>query len=104
MIFELLDFFCHQKNCGEICKIFEKVFNDLKTKKKVADYEIVVNKARGNTSLPSHKTPLDEIYIYSGKEHYIFNENLTLRNQIESIEKKYTMDFLFYFVTYRYEN
>ncbi len=94
--FELLDFFLSPKNCGEICKIFEKVFNDLKTKKKVADYEIVVNKARGNTSLPSHKTPLDEIYIYSGKEHYIFNENLTLRNQIESIEKNIPWIFIYF--------
>lgn len=62
----------------------------------MADYEIVVNKARGNTSLPSHKTPLDEIYIYSGKEHYIFNENLTLRNQIESIEKNIPWIFIYF--------
>lgn len=93
---ESLDFFLPPEKYGTICQIFEKVFDELKIQNIVADYKVVVNKARKKTGLPSHETLFDEIYLYDDMGYDEFNENLTLRNQIESIEKNIPWIFIYF--------
>lgn len=66
--------------------ICEKLEN-LKTDKFISDFKTIVNNGRGKTGLPSHKDVLEEIYLYENNNLFIFNENITLREQIKAIEK-----------------
>lgn len=94
--FELLYYFLPPEKYGTLCQIFEKVLDELKRQNILADYKITVNKLRRKTGLPSHATSFDEIYLYDDRGYDKFNENLTLRSQIESIEKNVPWIFIYF--------
>lgn len=47
------------------------------------------NDGRRKTGLPSHKTLLDEIYLYDNDRYEVFDDGETLKPQISSIEKMF---------------
>ena len=70
----------------EMQKVFNKTLEDLYAKKIIRAYQVYVNKDREKIGVPSHDTPMDNIFLYSEKGTETYNENLSLLNQLGAIE------------------
>lgn len=69
-------------------EIIEEVLNKYINTGEIADFKIITNKGKGKTGIPHHKDVLDEIYLYHGDITSTFDDKVTLRDQIEAIERK----------------
>lgn len=69
-------------------EMIEEVLNIYINKGEIADFKIIINKGKGKTGIPHHKDVLDEIYLYHGDKTSTFDDKVTLRDQIEAIERK----------------
>ena len=69
---------------------------NLKKSGVIADYSVLKNAGRRKMGLPSHKTPLDEIYLYSGNQWSLFQDDETLRPQIQAIKKNIPWTYVYF--------
>lgn len=65
----------------------EEVLADFKTRNEISDYKIIVNQGKQKTGLPMHKNVFQEIYLYDGSTCLTLDDTITLRSQIEAIER-----------------
>lgn len=64
-----------------------EVLSGFKKDDEIADFKIIVNDGKEKTGLPMHTNLLDEIYLYDGNRSITFDDKVTLRSQIEAIER-----------------
>lgn len=68
----------------------------MKSKALIEDYKVFTNDGRRKTGLPSHKTLLDEIYLYDNDRYEVFDDGETLKPQISSIEKSVPWTYIYF--------
>ena len=68
----------------------------MKSKALIEDYKVITNDGRKKTGLPTHKTLLDEIYLYDNDRYEVFKDKETLEPQISSIEKNVPWTYIYF--------
>ena len=70
-----------------IPEIIEEALSKCKDNKIIKGYQVYENKGREKLGLPKHNTLLNNIYLYQAdkSQPYVFDENYTLRKQLQSI-------------------
>ena len=84
------------KDEGSIKELTESALHDIKERKLIQDYKVIVNDARSNTGLPRHTDELDEIMLFFGENVFPLDEDKVLRPQIETLEKNTPWIFAYY--------
>lgn len=65
----------------------------------IEDYKVFTNDGRKKTGLPSHKSPLDEIYLYENNKWELFKDKEILKPQIMAIEKTVPWTYIYFVPT-----
>lgn len=76
-------------------EIIEETLLDIKSKDKITDFIVYINKDKAKTGLPNHQDLLDEIYLYNNNLHLTFDENISLKPRIKSIAKNIPWLFIY---------
>lgn len=62
----------------------------------ITDGAVLINKGKEKTGLPSHKTVFENIYLYNDDQCFVFDEGLTLLQQIQAIAKHVPWVYIYY--------
>lgn len=74
----------------------EKALLTLRKEDKILDYKVIINEGKQKTGTPKHKDLFDEIYLYNGERCDIFDDRITLRDQIEAIERNVLWIYIYF--------